>query len=252
MIEDLLAANRAWATAKLKVDPEFFARLVAQQSPEYLWIGCSDSRVPANDIVGRDPGEMFVHRNVANLCTPSDMNFLAVLQYSVEVLKVRRILVVGHYGCGGVKASTELPEHGLVDHWIGPIRQLAERHKAELEALGGQAAHDRLVELNALEQARLLNENPIIVNARARGQGVGVHAWVYSIRNGLVTDLHAPTPPGAPEPGPSRTASPKPAAAEAAPATPAPPKTSAPSASAAPITGPIPPKRKRGLFGRKS
>ena len=136
MIEELLASNRAWADGKVKVDPDFFARLVAQQSPEYLWVGCSDSRVPANDIVGRDPGEMFVHRNVANLCTPGDLNFLSVLQYSVEVLKVRRILVVGHYGCGGVLASLNAPENGLVDHWIDPIRQLAERHKAELVRAG--------------------------------------------------------------------------------------------------------------------
>lgn len=204
MIEDLLASNRAWAAGKVKVDPEFFARLVAQQSPEYLWIGCSDSRVPANDIVGRDPGEMFVHRNVANLATPTDLNFLAVLQYSVEVLKVRRILAVGHYGCGGVKASMEAPEHGLVDHWIGPLRSLYDANRAELDRLDAPARHDRLVELNALHQARLVNENPIVVNARARGQAIGVHAWVYSLKTGLVTDLHAPVPPGAADPGPRR------------------------------------------------
>src|SRR6201996_7575053 len=132
MIEDLLAANKAWSERKQKADPDFFLRLAAQQSPEYLWVGCSDSRVPANDIVGRDPGEMFVHSNVANLCTPGDLNFLSVLQYSVEVLKVRRILVVGHYGCGGVKASMAAPVNGLVDHWIGPLRELYEANKAEL------------------------------------------------------------------------------------------------------------------------
>ena len=223
MIEDLLAANQAWAAAKVQGDPQFFLRLVAQQTPEYLWIGCSDSRVPANEIVDLAPGEMFVHRNIANLCTPTDLNFLAVLQYAVEVLKVRRILVVGHYGCGGVLASMAAPVHGLVDHWIGPLRQLYEVHKDELQALDDRAGHDRLVELNALEQARLVNDNPVIVNARLRGQAIGVHAWVYSLRSGLVTDLNAPVPPGAADPGPSpRRAeqSPAPTAGEGLGATP--------------------------------
>src|ERR1700761_3934479 len=192
MIEDLLAANKAWSERKQKADPDFFLRLAAQQAPEYLWIGCSDSRVPANDIVGRDPGEMFVHRNVANLCNPTDLNFLSVLQYSVEVLKVRRILVVGHYGCGGVLASLNEPNHGLVDHWLGPIRALAKETKGELDALPDMPKrHDRLVELNVLRQVALLHENPIIINARKAGQAIGIHGWVYSIRNGLVTDLHA-------------------------------------------------------------
>ncbi|CAN5183304.1 carbonic anhydrase [soil metagenome] len=244
MIEDLLKANRAWADGKVKVDPEFFNRLVAQQSPEYLWVGCSDSRVPANDIVGRDPGEMFVHSNVANLCTPGDLNFLSVLQYSVEVLKVRRILVVGHYGCGGVLASLNMPDHGLVDHWIDPIRQLAEREKGPLAALDPHARHDRLVELNALEQARLVNANPIVVNARKRGQGVGVHAWVYSLKTGIITDLHAPVPPGAPEPSPGR------AADGATPATPA-PSGGAGKPSGAPTAPSANKSERRGLFGRR-
>lgn len=202
MIEDLLAANKLWSAAKQAKDPDFFLRLVAQQTPEYLWIGCSDSRVPANDIVGSDPGEMFVHRNVANLCTPSDLNFLSVLQYAVEILKVRRILVVGHYGCGGVLASLGPPKNGLVDHWLGPIRELAAQHEADLDALADtQARHDRLVELNVLHQAALLNANPIVVNARANGQPLGVHGWVYSLKNGLVTDLQAPVPEGVVDPG---------------------------------------------------
>jgi carbonic anhydrase len=213
MIEDLLAANRAWAARKVQTDPDFFLRLAAQQSPEYLWIGCSDSRVPANDIVGRDPGEMFVHRNIANLCTPTDLNFLSVLQFSVEVLKVRRILVVGHYGCGGVKASMSGADHGLVDHWISPLRDIAAAHREELDRLDDGARYDRLVELNALAQARLVNENPIIVNARAGGQLIDVHAWVYSLKTGLVTDLHAPVPDGAPDPGPSPRAPSPPASA---------------------------------------
>jgi len=235
VIEDLLAANRAWSKAKQEKDPKFFLRLAAQQSPEYLWIGCSDSRVPANDIVGRDPGEMFVHRNVANLCTPSDLNFLSVVQYAVDVLKVRRILVVGHYGCGGVLASLGEPNNGLVDHWLGPIRALAVEKKAELDALPDpNARHDRLVELNVLHQVALLNDNPIIINARARGQAVGIHGWVYSLKNGLVTDLHAPIPVGAVDPGPS----PRKVGLEAGPA----PVAAAP---ATPILS-----KKRNLFGR--
>ena len=256
MIEDLLASNREWAKSKQAKDPDFFMRLVAQQSPEYLWIGCSDSRVPANDIVGRDPGEMFVHRNVANLCTPTDLNFLSVLQYSVEVLKVRRILVVGHYGCGGVLASLGQPNHGLVDHWISPIAALAAECKAELDAIPDpQARHDRLVELNALRQARLVNENPIVFNARKAGQLIGVHAWVYSIRNGLVTDLHAPVPPGAADPGPS----PRSVSRESdgglssfPAATPGSVEPLAFAPAAAPMSLPPQPPRKRGLFGRKT
>ena len=210
MIKDLLEANKAWSAAKQAHDPDFFLRLAAQQSPEYLWIGCSDSRVPANDIVGRDPGEMFVHRNVANLCTPSDLNFLSVVQYAVEVLNVRRILVVGHYGCGGVLASLGPPVNGLVDHWLGPIRALAVLHKDELDALpDAHARHDRLVELNVLNQTALLNDNPIIVGARASGRAIGIHGWVYSLKNGLVTDLNAPVPDGAVDPGPSPRAMPR-------------------------------------------
>jgi carbonic anhydrase len=246
VIEDLLAANRAWSDAKQAKDPDFFLRLAAQQAPEYLWIGCSDSRVPANDIVGRDPGEMFVHRNVANLCTPSDLNFLSVVQYAVEVLKVRRILVVGHYGCGGVLASLGPPVNGLVDHWLGPIRALAVLHKDELDALpDAHARHDRLVELNVLNQTALLNDNPVIVNARARGQAIGIHGWVYSLKNGLVTDLHAPVPEGAVDPGPSPRGVGLEALAGPPPAAPG----EAQPAAGAPVTGPLLPK-KRGLFRR--
>ncbi len=251
MIEDLLAANRAWSDSKQKKDPDYFLRLVAQQAPEYLWIGCSDSRVPANDIVGRDPGEMFVHRNIANLCTPSDLNFLSVVQYAVDVLKVRRILVVGHYGCGGVLASLGPPNNGLVDHWLGPIRALAVELKDELAALPDpHARHDRLVELNVLRQAALLNDNPIIINARKRGQAVGVHGWVYSLATGLVTDLHAPVPEGAIDPGPSPRPAPAPAGATPEPEPPAATPTAGPVTAvvdaqrlAAPIM-----EKKRSLF----
>ena len=248
MIEDLLAANKAWAANKVRVDPNFFMRLVAQQSPEYLWIGCSDSRVPANDVVGRDPGEMFVHRNVANLCSPQDMNFLSVLQYAVEALKVRRILVVGHYGCGGVLASMNEPNHGLVDHWLGPVRAQALRHRDDLAAIADpQARHDRLVELNVIEQARLVNANPVVIHARERGQDIGVHGWVYSIRTGLVNDLHVPVPAGAHDPG----ASTRVRSAES-PQAPRGTPVGQGAADQPPLTQPLVPPRKRGLFGPKA
>ena len=140
MLDDLKRNNRLWAEAKVAADPGFFARLVGQQAPEYLWIGCSDSRVPANEIVGLDPGEMFVHRNVANLAPPQDANYLSVLQYAVEVLKVRHILVVGHYGCGGVAAAVDGGRRGLIDHWLHPIREVAHDHREELAACPGETA----------------------------------------------------------------------------------------------------------------
>ena len=191
-IPDLLARNRAWAEAKTAVDPGFFQRLVAQQTPPYLWIGCSDSRVPANEIVGLDPGEMFVHRNVANLAPPQDANFLSVLQYAVQVLKVRHILVVGHYGCGGVRAAFENLRLGLIDHWLSPIRALAQTRAAELAALADDAARlDRLCELNVLAQVENVSTNPFVVDAWAAGADLTVHGWCYSLADGLVTDLGA-------------------------------------------------------------
>ena len=201
-IPDLLARNRAWAESKTARDPDFFERLVAQQSPPYLWIGCSDSRVPANEIVGLDPGEMFVHRNVANLAPPQDANFLSVLQYAVQVLKVRHILVVGHYGCGGVRAASEGLRLGLIDHWLSPIRALARVHAAELDALSDPAARlDRLCELNVLHQVGNVSTNPFVLDAWAAGAELSVHGWCYSLANGLVTDLgatvdHPPAPLG--------------------------------------------------------
>ena len=135
MIDQLLSNNMAWASARVRADPQFFRRLSAQQAPEYLWIGCSDSRVPANEIVGLDPGELFVHRNIANLAPPRDMNFLAVLQFSIEVLKVRHIIVCGHYGCGGVRAALDKERRGLIDHWLQPVADLAHRHQTHLMAI---------------------------------------------------------------------------------------------------------------------
>jgi carbonic anhydrase len=190
MLDDLKARNLAWSQGKRAADPDFFSRLERQQSPAYLWIGCSDSRVPANEIVGLDPGELFVHRNVANLAPPQDANYLSVLQFAVEVLKVRHVLVVGHYGCGGVKAAIDDARHGLIDHWLHPIRETAETHRAELAALsGGRAREDRLTELNVIRQVRNVASDVFVRDAWARGQELHVHGWVYALSDGLVRDL---------------------------------------------------------------
>jgi len=191
MVRSLIENNRKWSAAKTQVDPGFFKRLESQQSPEYLWIGCSDSRVPANEIVNLDPGELFVHRNVANLAPPQDANYLSVLQYAVEVLKVKHILVVGHYGCGGVATAVDGCRHGLIDHWLHPIREVYSEHRAELEALEGRTRLDRLCELNVLRQVRNVGADVFVQDAWARGQELAVHAWVYSLANGHVTDLNA-------------------------------------------------------------
>jgi len=194
MLEDLKANNRRWAERKISADPGFFKRLEGQQAPEYLWIGCSDSRVPANEIVDLDPGELFVHRNVANLAPPQDANYLSVLQFAVEVLKVKHILVVGHYGCGGVAAAVDGQRRGLVDHWLHPIREVHHDHRQELEAIADDRARwDRLVELNVIRQVRNVASDVFIQDAWARGQPLSVHGWVYSIANGLVTDLDVTT-----------------------------------------------------------
>jgi carbonic anhydrase len=189
MLEDLKANNRRWAAAKLSVDPGFFQRLAGQQSPEYLWIGCADSRVPANEIVGLDPGELFVHRNVANLAPPQDANYLSVLQFAVDVLKVRHIMVVGHYGCGGVAAAVDGKRRGLVDHWLHPIRDVYAENRSELEALADGQRLDRLCELNVIRQVRNVASDVFVQDAWARGQDVSVHGWIYAIHDGLLTDL---------------------------------------------------------------
>jgi len=189
-LEDLKAKNRAWAAGKVAVDPGFFKRLEGQQAPEYLWIGCADSRVPANEIVGLDPGELFVHRNVANLAPPQDANYLSVLQFAVDVIKVKHVLVVGHYGCGGVAAAVDGQRRGLVDHWLHPIREVHHEHRHELEALeGDKAKWDRLVELNVIRQVRNVASDVFVQDAWARGQTLCVHGWVYTLGSGLVTDL---------------------------------------------------------------
>jgi carbonic anhydrase len=191
MVRSLIENNRKWSAAKTQVDPGFFKRLESQQSPEYLWIGCSDSRVPANEIVNLDPGELFVHRNVANLAPPQDANYLSVLQYAVEVLKVKHILVVGHYGCGGVATAVDGCRHGLIDHWLHPIREVYADHRAELEAMEDRPRLDRLCELNVLRQVRNVGADVFVQDAWARGQELAVHAWVYSLSNGHVTDLNS-------------------------------------------------------------
>lgn len=190
MLDELKANNRRWVERKLAVDPSFFKRLEGQQAPKYLWIGCSDSRVPANEIVDLDPGELFVHRNIANLAPPQDANYLSVLQFSVEVLKIEHILVVGHYGCGGVAAAVDGKRHGLIDHWVHPIREIHHEHRHELELLpDAHARWDRLVELNVMRQVKNVVSDVFVQDAWARGQKLSIHGWVYSIADGLIRDL---------------------------------------------------------------
>jgi carbonic anhydrase len=190
MLEDLKANNRDWAARKVAADPGFFRRLEGQQAPKYLWIGCSDSRVPANEIVGLDPGELFVHRNVGNLAPPQDANYLSVLQFAVDVLKVEHVLVVGHYGCGGVAAAVDGRRRGLVDHWLHPIREVAHEHRDELDALGESSARlDRLCDLNVRRQVRNVASDVFVQDAWTRGQPLCVHGWVYSLATGIITDL---------------------------------------------------------------
>lgn len=189
-IDKLFDNNRGWAISKLNADPGFFDRLSHQQNPAYLWIGCADSRVPANEIVGLDPGELFVHRNVANLVQPADMNCLAVLQYAIEYLKVRHIIVTGHYGCGGVRAALYQDQLGLIDHWLRPIRDTREKFATELDAIIDEYKRlNALCEMNVREQVMNLAKTTIVQNAWAKGQSLALHGWVYGISNGLVRDL---------------------------------------------------------------
>jgi carbonic anhydrase len=190
MLEHLKANNRAWADRMVAADAAFFRRLEHLQTPEYLWIGCSDSRVPANEIVGLRPGELFVHRNVANLAPPQDANYLSVLQFAVEVLQVRHILVVGHYGCGGIAAAVDGKRRGLVDHWLHPVREVFNEHRPALAAIPDERARlDRLCELNVARQVRNVASDVFVHEAWAGGRPLAVHGWVYSLSSGLVTDL---------------------------------------------------------------
>lgn len=185
----LLERNRAWAARVQAERPGFFSALARQQSPRYMWIGCSDSRVPANQITGLEPGEVFVHRNVANVVVPTDLNCLSAVQYAVDVLRVEHLMVVGHYGCGGVQAALQGLRVGLADNWLRHVRDVAERHAAALAALPEQARLDALCEYNVIEQVRHVAQSTVLQDAWARGQAVTVHGWVYGLHDGLLHDL---------------------------------------------------------------
>ena len=186
---ELFAQNRAWARDITSREPEFFIKLSAQQTPRYLWIGCSDSRVPANEIVGLAPGELFVHRNVANVVVHTDLNCLSVLQYAVDVLGVRHVIVCGHYGCGGVRAALDGSRHGLIDNWLRHVLDVGEKHAAELAALSSARRFDRLCELNVVEQVVNVGQTTIVEDAWARGQDLIVHGLVYGLEDGRLSDL---------------------------------------------------------------
>jgi carbonic anhydrase len=188
--EKLLDNNKKWVTEQLELDPNFFENLSKGQSPEYLWIGCSDSRVPANTITGTDPGEMFVHRNIANMVVHSDMNMLSVLSYAVEVLKVKHIIVCGHYGCGGVLAAMGNQQIGLIDNWLRHIKDVYRYHHNELDAITDPIARGRrFVEVNVMEQVFDLGKTSIVQNAWKNDQPLHIHGWVYDIHDGLINDL---------------------------------------------------------------
>jgi carbonic anhydrase len=185
--EKLLMGNKAWAKSQLETDPDFFKRLASQQAPAFLWIGCSDSRVPADKITGTEPGEIFVHRNIANLVVNTDLNFLSVLQYAIEVLKVKHVIVCGHYGCGGVKAALSQKRYGLLDNWLKEIKDVYRNNKQELDSLTGEnEKFDRLVEMNVREQVFNLSKTSIIQKAWKEEQRPQLHGWVYRLSDGII------------------------------------------------------------------
>lgn len=189
-LHPLFENNRAWAEARLAEDPQFFERLAWRQQPDLLWIGCADSRVPANELIGLPPGEVFVHRNIANVVVHTDFNCMSVMQFAVDVLKIHHIIVVGHYGCSGVKAALRGERYGLVDNWLRNVRDVAERHSAKLAAIADDEERaDRLCELNVLEQVTNVCQTTVVEDAWERGQTVNVHGWVYGVRDGLLRDL---------------------------------------------------------------
>ncbi len=197
MLNDVLQRNRDWSARRQAQEPGYFTRLAAQQAPEFFWIGCSDSRVPANVVAGLDPGEVFVHRNVANIVHSSDMNLLSALEFAVEVLAVREIIVCGHYGCGGVKAATEGLPQGLTDHWLEPIRRLARAYAVDLGRESSmEGRRDRLAEFNVIEGVRRVGETPILQRAWARGANCRVHGLIYGLKDGLLRDLDCSIGPG--------------------------------------------------------
>ncbi len=189
-VAELFANNRKWAEAILEEDADFFQRLSHQQSPEYLWIGCADSRVPANEIMGMLPGDVFVHRNVANVVVHTDLNCLSVIQYAVDVLQVRHVIVTGHYGCGGVTAAVENQKLGLIDNWLRHVQDIHHKHSACLQPLKGESMLvDRMCELNVIEQVLNVGQTSIVQDAWTRGQELSIHGFIYSIHDGLLRDL---------------------------------------------------------------
>jgi carbonic anhydrase len=190
VLPKLIENNRKWAVSVTERDPEFFAKLARQQNPDFLWIGCSDSRVPANQIIGVAPGEVFVHRNIANVVVHSDFNCLSVIEFAVSVLKVKHIIVCGHYGCGGVKAASENHHLGLIDNWLRHIRDVRQKHDIVLGALETDTLRlDRLCELNVVEQVHNVCHTSIVQEAWEKGQSLAVHGWIYRIQDGLIDDL---------------------------------------------------------------
>lgn len=190
-LDELLESNRRWSESMRAQDPQFFRRLAQQQAPKYLWIGCSDSRVPANQIIDMAPGEVFVHRNVANIVVHADLNCLSAMQYAVDVLKVEHIMVVGHYGCGGVQAVLQNASLGLVDNWLRHVGDVMQKHEAALSAIAlSTERHARLCELNVIEQALNVCQTTIVQGAWERGQSLAVHGWCYGLADGRIRDLH--------------------------------------------------------------
>lgn len=191
ILNKLIANNQAWAKKIVQDDPNFFLKLSRQQNPTYLWIGCADSRVPANEIVGLLPGELFVHRNIANLVIHTDLNCLSVMQFAVDILKIKHIIVTGHYGCSGVLAALRQERLGLSDNWLRHLQDIRQKHEATLAKAGGQeASYDRLCELNVIEQVANVCQTTIVRDAWAHGQDLSVHGWIYGLRDGLVRDLN--------------------------------------------------------------
>lgn len=190
LLQHIFENNRAWAAKMEQEDPQFFQKLATQQAPQYLWIGCADSRVPANEIMGLMPGEVFVHRNVANVVVHSDLNCLSVIQYAVEVLKVKHIIVCGHYGCGGVAAAMQHKEFGLIDNWLRHLKDIYQRHEIPLENISDEKQRlNHFCEVNVIEQVRNVCHTTIVQGAWRRGQAVTVHGWIYGLSNGLLKDL---------------------------------------------------------------
>lgn len=188
-LDYLLDRNVTWAAEKRRNDPDFFVRLAEQQRPDYLWIGCSDSRITANDVLGLDPGAVFVHRNIANVVHTSDLNILSVLEYAIEQLQVRHIIVCGHYGCGGIRRAFSEQRGAMLDHWLQPITMLYRKHRALFDAIPDEVRIDRMCEANIEMQVRRIAQTPIVENAWARGQTLHIHGWIYAIHDGLLRDL---------------------------------------------------------------